>query len=131
MFGPDEAMKERLLHLLRGDPQWHVPPFGDKLARYAGWLGTGALVVRFEDMVGAAGGGSDERQRRAIGEVFAHLGLDPDDDLVASVSERLFSKKSPTFHRGAIGSWQEHFEPEVRAAFDQTCREFVGTYGYA
>ena len=49
---------------------------GRKLDRYGGWLASGALVVRFEDLIGGAGGGDDAAQASAIRSVYTHLGLD-------------------------------------------------------
>src|SRR4029079_12113937 len=49
-----------------------------RLQRALPWLSTpGVLVVRFEDLVGAAGGGSRERQDAAVEAVGRHVGRAP------------------------------------------------------
>ena len=118
--------------LLRGDRDRGVVPTATKLERYAGWLDSGALVVRFEDLVGSAGGGADAARDATLRSIFEHLGAEVDDALVAGIGRRLFSSKSPTFHRGAIGQWRTHFDPEIEAAFAGTVGEdLMGRYGYS
>src|SRR2546427_9474244 len=88
MFAEQATMKDRIMLLLRGDPEHGVVATGRKLERYAGWLDSQALVVRFEDLVGAAGGGDDDARTLALRAVFEHLGLASDDELVAGIGDR-------------------------------------------
>jgi len=130
MFASQPDAKERILLLLRGDSEHGVVAMGRKLERYAGWLDSGALVVRFEDLVGSSGGGDDERQRAALRSIFAHLGLPEEDIDIRSLAAHLFSAKSPTFHRGAIGQWRQQFDPEIEAAFRESVGDAMARYGY-
>jgi hypothetical protein len=54
-----------------------------------------------------------------------------DGEFASRVAGRLFSKHSPTFRKGAIGGWQEAFDDDSRAEFDQTAGKYLPIYGYA
>lgn len=66
------------------------------------------LPVRFEDLVGARGGGDDAAQLRAIQSISSHLGISPTD--LSLVALNLFGH-SPTFRKGLIGQWRTAFSP--------------------
>ena len=124
---PDVGARIRLT--IAGDAQ--VVPIGRLLAGYGDWEREGALVVRFEDLVGAAGGGDDTSQRRCLRDVYDHLGLPLDEARLEEIAGRLFSASSPTFRRGAIGQWRHAFDDEARALFDGRASELLGALGYA
>ncbi len=86
------------------------------------------LTVRFEDLVGAKGGGSDEAQRRAIEAVCRHLGLADGD--VEAVQRELFGQGA-TFRRGTIGQWREQFTPEHQRLFEQVAGDLLERLGYS
>src|SRR5439155_3191252 len=130
MFSSQPDAKDRILLLLRGDAEHGVVALHRKLERYAGWLDSGALVVRFEDLVGSSGGGDDERQRAALRSIFVRLGFPEEEIDIESLAGHLFSAKSPTFHRGAIGQWRQQFDPEIEAAFRETIGDAMARYGY-
>lgn len=73
-------------------------------------------TVRFENLVGVQGGGSLEAQVTEIKNIGAHLGVTLSDDKVAEIISKLFGG-TWTFRKGQIGSWKEHFTPEMKAAF--------------
>jgi sulfotransferase 6B1 len=102
----------------------------ERLDRYAGWLTSGCLVVRFEDLVGSAGGGDDDSQHAAVSGIYRYLGLEDDDALVRSVCGRLFSSDSPTFRRGSIGGWRDAFDDELEAIFERSVTGHWEPYGY-
>jgi sulfotransferase family protein len=61
------------------------------------------LVTKFEDLVGAAGGGDDVVQAHEVERIAGHVA--PHAEL-SGLRERLFGG-TPTFYRGRIGSWRE------------------------
>jgi hypothetical protein len=130
MFAGQPTVKDRIMLLLRGDPEHGVVATGTKLQRYAGWLDSGALVVRFEALVGSAGGGDDAVRASTLRAILDHVGLPADDAMVARIGDALFSSKSPTFHRGSIGQWRAHFDPEIHAEFERTTGPAAALYGY-
>jgi hypothetical protein len=79
------------------------------------------FVCRFEDLVGPEGGGDRGRQERAIRDVAMHLGIHVPGWKVSRIAEELFGK-SPTFRKGQIGKWREHFSKENIA----TCKRIFG-----
>jgi hypothetical protein len=103
-----------------------APSIESLLAGFAGWLESGALVVRFEDLVGERGGGDAGAQARTVDAVYAHLGLESSPELAA----RTFSDLSPTFRKGSIGQWREHFDPELEALLEREAGRWMEVYGY-
>lgn len=129
VFAKLPDMKARLRVAIAGDPEQHVSSIGERLDFFAGWLDT-CLVVRFEDLVGPKGGGDLDRQMAAVASLYDALSMDPDDDTVASICDRLFSSDSPTFRQGAIGGWRDFFDPALEALFDETVGDRILAYGY-
>jgi len=104
---------------------------GERLARYVPWLSTpGVLVVRFEDLVGAAGGGSRERQDEAVDAVAQHVDRPLRPDRVRAVAERVWSDKSSTFRQGRAGGWRDQLTPEQVALFKDVAGEQLIALGY-
>ncbi len=133
-FADDDA---RLMALITGAPPRGpnetapIEPIGTLLAHRVGWLGHPDIhVCRFEDLVGARGGGDAEAQRREIQAVCAHVGRPIDDDGVSALIEKLAKGKSFTFRRGVIGDWRNHFKPDHIAAFKQQGGQHLIDLGY-
>lgn len=84
--------------------------------------------VSFEELVGAAGGGSDEAQEAVVGRVVEFLGLphDPKD-----LTGKLFRRDAFTFFRGQIGSWREAFTPALAPLITRRLQEVIDLYGYS
>lgn len=86
------------------------------------------LVVRFEDLVGAQGGGSAERQQTTITRIATHLGHD-----MAEVSARMsaiFDPTSRTFRTGQIDSWQSELDAASLAYLNAYCAPLCQAAGY-
>ncbi len=131
VFARQATLKDRLLLSIRGDRQHGVLPIAEKLERYSGWLASGAFVMRFEDLIGSAGGGEDAIRDATLRALFDHIGLPVDDAFLSWLAGRLISTRSPTFRRGAIGSWRESFDDEVSEAFERAAGAYLQPYGYA
>ena len=83
--------------------------------------------VSYEELVGSAGGGSDEAQTRAVARVLEQVGIQADP---AELADGLYNTKSFTFHKGQIGKWKEAFQPMHHAAFNARQGEILKAYGY-
>lgn len=84
---------------------------------YLPWLSSkNFMTVKFEDLVGSKGGGSDELQNQTIKDMSTHVRANLSDDAIHKVQQELFGD-SGTFRKGLIGSWKEHFTQEMKAAF--------------
>jgi len=103
----------------------------ERLERYLPWLSTpGVLVVRFEDLIGAAGGGSSERQDAAVEAVGRHVDRALRPDQVRAVAGRVWSDKSSTFREGRIGGWRDKLTPEQIALFKDVAGDQLIALGY-
>lgn len=122
--------QERLRGLIVGCRELGIPPLNQRLEEYAGWLGSKTHLVRYEDLIGAAGGGASHLQYSTLSGIYSFLGLDIESDDLVAVSERTFSSVSPTFRRGRIGQWREHFDATTSAIFEAEVGELAELYGY-
>jgi hypothetical protein len=125
---PDQ--KERLRLAITGDPANRIPSIGERLDLYRGWLDSGALVVRFEDLVGASGGGDQDTQLDTLRAIFRHLGVPADERLVRDIRGKVFSSASPTFRKGAIGQSKLAFDDELETLYRERAGDAVSAYGY-
>ena len=83
--------------------------------------------VRYEDLAGAAGGGSDRVQLETVKRVLTHVGSNRDP---VEVSKKIFDTKVRTFHRGQIEGWKSDFEPHVLRKFMARYGDLVASFGY-
>ena len=107
-------------------PLWRV------LEKYKPWLTTeGVLVVRFEHLIGARGGGNDLLQMRTVSEISQHLNILIDDSQASAICRGIYSETSPTFRISGIGNWEKVFRPEHVDAFMQSAGKYLEYYGYS
>jgi hypothetical protein len=83
--------------------------------------------VRFEDLVGARGGGSTARQVDAVGRILRHVGSDQDAEAVAA---RVYNPNSWSFYKGRSGGWRERFTKRNLARFNEQFGDILHLYGY-
>jgi hypothetical protein len=76
-------------------------------------------TVKFENLVGAAGGGSNQAQINEMTHIASHLGLKLSPEKISSVINSLFGG-THTFREGQIGSWKKYFTPEIKKIFKKT-----------
>jgi hypothetical protein len=104
---------------------------GEHAIAYAPWLNEPTcLTVRFEDLVGSNGGGSDEKQMKTIRAITDHLGIDMSEEQIDRIASKAFFKKSSTFRKGQIGDWKNHFTDEHQRAFKEVAGEALLKLGY-
>lgn len=125
-----DEFQQRLRTVIVGDPDRGMPSLRSRLEAYAGWLSSSSLVVRYEDLIGASGGGTAKAQLASLERVFVHIGLEMDQAELESLAGEIFSDASPTFRRGRIYQWREQFDEETTATFNDTVGEFAEIYGY-
>jgi hypothetical protein len=123
---------ERLLHSIRGGELGgrRLQSLDERYRQFLGWQDDdNAMVVKFEDLVGPRGGGIAEAQRRTVGWVAQHVGLEPDERMMRTVEENIFGV-SKTFRKGQIGGWREEFSKEHARATREIAGPLLVELGY-
>lgn len=92
------------------------------------WLRNHPDVVqlRFEDLVGPRGGGTQERQVRAVRSFLEACGVPADPH---ALLRRLDERRSFTFRQGRIGSHQQVFTPRQHQLFERYHGHLLEAYG--
>ena len=86
------------------------------------------MKVRFEDIVGFGGGGSDVRQVQTL-RLFCQA-LELPEDSADIVSEQLFGQGRGTFRRGQIDSWREELPQELICEAERELAPVLQQWGY-
>ncbi|MBE9490583.1 MAG: sulfotransferase domain-containing protein [Bacteroidetes bacterium] len=105
------SLHKRIRFLITGGSvgQSYYSSFKEVLSRSAGWLyNPNCLIVRFEDLVGSKGGGSDELQRKTILNILKHIDKEVRVNELEQLQSDLFGG-THTFRGGQIDQWEEDF----------------------
>jgi hypothetical protein len=124
--------RERLLVSIRGGELGgrRLQSLDERYGQFLGWeRDGGAVMVKFEDLVGPGGGGSEEAQRLAVGRVAKHLGIPVDERTMGLVGENLFGV-GRTFRKGQVGGWREEFLEEHERAAGEVVGPLLVELGY-
>jgi hypothetical protein len=130
VYAQQPELKDRIRTAIVGKPEEKIPSIADRLDQYRGWLDSGALVVRFEDLVGASGGGDPERQVELLAGIYRHIGVPSNEELLRKIQGKVFSSASPTFRSGAIGQSKSAFDDDLEELFQRTAGQVAAAYGY-
>jgi len=104
---------------------------GQKIAAYLPWLKSRMVyVTRFENLVGSAGGGSDELQAIEIQNIARHIGIALTEKDIASIASELFTKDVKTFRKGQIGDWGNSFSWYHKIVFKSLAGQYLIDLGY-
>lgn len=110
--------EKALLTLLNG--QDCIIPFARWFDAYRSWLDVPeAIILRFEDIIGARGGGADARQKECLENALSSLGIRTTNQVFDKALSMTFNPKAGTFRNGQIGGWRESFSKEVALEFEQ------------
>jgi hypothetical protein len=124
--------RERLLVSIRGGELGgrRLQSLAERYGRFLGWEREGgAVMVKFEDLVGHGGGGSEKAQRLAVERVARHMGVPADEGTLRRVEEHLFGV-GRTFRKGQIGGWREAFSDEHERAVKGGLGSLLVELGY-
>ncbi len=130
LFLRQPSERARLRLAIMGCAELGFTSVAEHFAAYRGWLDSGGLVVRFEDLVGVRGGGDGETQLTSLGAIFQHLGTPVEEAGLQRVANRLFSSNSPTFRKGTSGDWRTHFDSELQRIFIRKTQHILEGFGY-
>ncbi len=110
-----------------GDP--FMRPMVEMLAQFAPWVESDiTLTVRFEDLIGARGGGTDEAKHAAFQRIAVHAGIAADrlpDDIAQAPA------KTATLRKGKSGGWRDELPWEVQELVEETCGPTLRRIGYS
>jgi hypothetical protein len=123
---------ERLMLSIRGGELGgrELQPLDQRYRQFLRWgQEGGAVMVKFEDLVGIKGGGSAEAQREAVERVGRHLGIGVGQERMRAVEEGLFGV-GRTFRKGQIGGWREEFSSEHERAVEGVVGPLLVELGY-
>lgn len=85
------------------------------------------VTVRYEDLAGARGEGSDERQVSAVAAVLEAFHLEGD---ARRLAERLYDPGAAMFNEGRIGRWREELSDAQLRTFERHYGDVLAAYGY-
>lgn len=135
---PDRASVLKALIHGHGEPgdQLYFPEIGHHYASYARWMDAPATcLVRFEDLVGTRGGGSEADQLAEVTRVLDHLGYGTQyghaGEGAHDVARRMFSEHSVTFRSGRVDSWRDDLPEGLAAEIVERCAVDMSRLGYA
>ncbi len=117
---------ERLKRLL--DDNWLLGSLRNRIGGFLPWLEfPNVISFSFEELVGAAGGGSQEDQRGLIWSIQLKLQVPGDPDEIAM---KVFNSDSPTFRSGTIGGYADYLSPDCIADFAKENTDMLQQLGY-
>lgn len=103
-------------------------PMAETLELYAPWAESKrTLTVRFEALVGARGGGSDEEKSAAFEQIAAHCGI-PADRLPKDIAQA--PAKTATLRKGKTGTWRQELPQEIQELVELRCGDTLRRMGY-
>lgn len=112
------------------------PDIGTDFSRWQGWVNDpNTYAVKFEDLVGARGGGSEDKRLHIVTEIAEFLDIELTSEQVSKTfaSTALNPEESHTFKKGgkgSIGGWRSVFNEEHKAAFKQLAGQILIELGY-
>ena len=120
---------ERYRLLINGhDGTPSIRPSHDRLEAYLPWIESScAHTVRFEDLVGARGGRSDELKQETLRGMLTFAGYPDDAPDAAEIGK---ATTSATFRKGQADSWREELPPQIVTLVDETSGEIIERMGY-
>ncbi len=86
-------------------------------------------TVKFENLVGDEGGGSDSAQIREIQKIAAHCRIPLTNQKLKYCRKNLFGGTT-TFRKGHIGGWKKYFTSKHKRAFKKLAGQLLIDLGY-
>lgn len=130
---PDKDAILRAMVFGHGEPgeRFHFPEIGERYDAYARWWDAPlGHTVRFEDLIGGRGGGSDEQQVDHVADILQYLGYGADQQTSRRLASQLFSEKAITFRTGRIDSWRDELPADLAAEVETRCAGWMDRLGY-
>lgn len=108
----------------------YLESIGSRTGSVEAWASDAvSFPLRFEDLIGDAGGGSSDLQRFVVAEMLDFLGVETHKRNLGPALSELFGS-SGTFRQGQIGGWKGLLEDHHLAAIDSSCGDFLFRWRY-
>ncbi len=126
-MGSDSEKLKACIHGIEG----RIESIGSVYKSYSGWTESkSCLIVRFEDLVGEKGGGSDRQQEITVKKIADFINIQLSSGQLESILNSLKTPKSSTFRSGQIDGWKKYFDDELEAELDIELSGFEKKFGY-
>ena len=89
-----------------------------------------SIVIRFEDLVGSQGGGSETLQLDTITKLLRGAGVSKSDKEIQSIAAELYGPGKRTFRKGKIGEAWNEMTPAQLARMDEMLGDIYAQWGY-
>ena len=135
----DEQLMRSIEGLPLGSPfgsNVSQPDIGMDFSRWKGWIDdSNTYAVKFEDLVGERGGGSEDKRLYIVEQILDHLkiGLSSQEIEDRFASYVLNPEESHTFKKGGkgtIGGWKTRFNEYHKIAFKRVAGQTLIDLGY-
>lgn len=112
-------------------PNYKTHGITDFYKSYWGWLShfPDFVLIKFEDLIGSKGGGSDETQINTVKKIANNLGKKLTDNEIKIIADNLFGA-TWTFREGQIGCWKKYFKPIHKDCFKIVAGQLLIELGY-
>lgn len=122
--------EERINAIIDGVPNI-VASIDEELNKYSGWLNNpDILVIKFEDLVGEKGGGSQIKQHDVLEKIISFLNISISKKQISKIKSQIFSKKVRTFRSGKINQWDEYLNESQKNKIKIKAGQWLIDNGY-
>lgn len=136
-FEDAEFTKEKVIEILHDYIQEDIWPWDNKPLLLSDQVVDerekyNICMVRFEDLVGPKGGGSRERQMKALRTIRDFISADVTEKELRKIAADLFNNQISrfTFRKGQIGEWREYFDDDLMQAYEERFGDYMHRLGY-
>lgn len=128
----EEFIRASILGFEQDNGTRHLRPMSERIEAFAPWIEDDprAFVIRFEDLIGASGGGSRETQVKLTEDLNEYLGLGADSKQIEAAADAAFDPRSATFRSGEVDGWRKHMTPELLDLVENECAPASARIGY-
>ncbi len=112
------------------------PDIGTDFLRWQGWItDENVIALKFEDLVGERGGGSEDKRLYLVEKILDHLNVNLSSEEIKGkfASFALNPEESHTFKKGgkgSIGGWKTLFTEDHKVAFKEVAGQILINLGY-
>ena len=123
--------KERLHCCIKGSREPEEYSIGCFSEKFYPWTQSDkVLTIRFEDLIGQDGGGSEKAQKQAVDRILDFISVGLKQEERRELIKRVFYTRSKTFNKGCINQWNTVFDDDDKKLFKEVAGDWLIKYGY-